>query len=286
MEEEEEPVEEGAPAWMATFSDMCTLLLTFFVLLLSFANMDVQHFKTALGSVKEAFGVQFKYHGDFEARATTPVELSAEQSSPYISKGDASSLFSATRSRDDAEAQRLREYLKKHKLNKHIEVVAGDGVVILRVTDFALFETGSDQLTRQADEVLRVVAELFGKTPAALAIEGHTDSVPISTGRFPSNWELSTARAAAVLRHLIHHYRLEAARLSLAGYAETHPVGENGTAEGRRQNRRVEFVFRRPSRHEGRLFAVGEPESSASSPGSASGSSSSPGARKTPKKTP
>jgi flagellar motor protein MotB len=83
-EEEECSCEEGAPVWMATFSDMATLMLCFFVLLLSFANMDVENFRTALGSVREAFGVQFKVNGRFESLSDSPISLSNVQSTDVL----------------------------------------------------------------------------------------------------------------------------------------------------------------------------------------------------------
>ncbi|MEZ4224535.1 MAG: OmpA family protein [Polyangiaceae bacterium] len=233
MEEEEEECEEGAPAWMATFSDMATLLLTFFVLLLSFANMDVQNFRVALGSVKEAFGVQVSVKGDIEGMTTSPVELSTVQSLPTIEKPP---------SMDDDVAA-IVAYLKKKQLEKKIDVLATPRGIVLRVKDVVLFATGSDELNEKADPVLAAVGELFGKFDGDMTIEGHTDNVPISRGRFRSNWELSTARAISVMRELAAKHEVPAMRVRVAGYADSKPIAKNEIPEGRSKNRRVEFLF-------------------------------------------
>jgi chemotaxis protein MotB len=222
---------------MATFSDMATLLLTFFVLLLSFANMDVENFKVALGSVKEAFGVQMEQKGDFEAMSTSPVELSQQQSSAQL----------VTPKQDDvvAQAEKIRRYVRIKGLAKHIAVLATPRGVVLRIKNMVLFDTGSDILRPESVEILKLITDLFSRFEGTLSIEGHTDDKPISTGRFPSNWELSTARSTAVLRALVDTHKLDVTRMRVAGYAAVQPLGDNDTELGRGKNRRVEFVFER-----------------------------------------
>lgn len=242
MDEEEcEDCEEGAPAWMATFSDMATLLLTFFVLLLSFANMDVQNFKVALGSVKEALGVQDMTKGDFEARSSSLVELNDDAPTVMVNHQSAN------------EVHLLRKYIKERGMQHHIQVMASSTGIILRVKDIALFDTGSDALREDSEPVLNMVQDLFEKSQADLSIDGHTDDIPIASARFPSNWELSAARAAAVLKYYLAR-DLAGRRLSIAGYGELRPIATNQSAEGRGKNRRVEFVFRRQSDQQGPLF--------------------------------
>ncbi len=243
MEEECEECEEGAPAWMATFSDMATLLLTFFVLLLSFANMDVENFKMALGSVKEAFGVNHEVKGDFMARSNSIVEF-ADTPAASINPKKQESYNEVTR---------LRRYIESKGMASRIDVAGSTRGIVLRVKDIALFDTGSDNLRDDSEPVLDLVGDLFGKSQAVLSIEGHTDNIPISRARFPSNWELSAARSVAVIRHFLAQ-NFHKDRLALAGYGELRPIAKNDTAEGRARNRRVEFVFQRALGKKGRLF--------------------------------
>ena len=109
------------------------------------------------------------------------------------------------------------------------------------MSDQVLFEPGQAELRPEGRHVVDKLAAAIGRLPNKLGVEGHTDNVPIS-GRYPSNWELSTARATTVLRELIEHHGISAARLSAAGYADERPVAANDTAEGRAANRRVELV--------------------------------------------
>ena len=249
MDEDECECEEGAPAWMATFSDMATLLLTFFVLLLSFANMDVENFKMALGSVKEAFGVNMEVKGDFAARSNDLIEFSDLPTSEMNPK----------ESESYNEIEQLRKYIQDRNMSDHVEVASTESGVVLRVKDVALFATGSDTFTDESQPVLTLVEELFGKSSAILSVEGHTDNIPISQARFPSNWELSAARSAAVLRHYIEQ-GFDKGRLSIAGYGDLRPLAGNDTAEGRARNRRVEFVFKRSGKNQGRMFDLGVSE--------------------------
>lgn len=234
-EEEEEEAEEGAPAWMATFADMMSLLLTFFVLLLSFANMDVVQFRTMMGSVREAFGVQFETPGDFQGRANTPVAIH-EGGSP----SDPSVLPQSMA------LMQLQRRLREEGLQHVVEASEDSRGISLRIRDAVLFDSGSATLLPEALPVLTRIGEISTEFTHALAIEGHTDDRPISNVRFPSNWELSAARASAVLRHL-ERAGTGPDEMSIAGYADTRPVAGNDTNDGRAQNRRVEFIFARPA---------------------------------------
>lgn len=231
-DDEEEGGEEGAPAWMATFSDMATLLLTFFILLLSFANMDVVQFREMMGSIREAFGVQHENPGSFQARATTIVHI-AEGGSP----------MNPSVLQHSPIVQQLLRRLREQGLDSVVDVQMNRRGVSLRIRDGVLFQSGSDQLLPGGVPLLDGLADIAADMEQDLAIEGHTDDRPISNSRFPSNWELSAGRATAVLRHLTENNGIDRERMSIAGYADTRPVADNGTPEGRARNRRVEFIF-------------------------------------------
>lgn len=229
--------EEGAPAWMTTFSDLATLLLTFFVLLLSFAQMDVVEFKDLLGSIKEAFGVQKNEPGTYEAASSNPLTFDNAQGSqgPLISQDDMLVL------------QALRQAIRAQKLDDDVEVIVNDRTIVVRVKDRILFDNGEATLKNDAMPILEKVSKLFAVFEDSVAIEGHTDSTPIRTERFPSNWELSAARATSVLHYLIDTAHLDPTHLRVSGYADTKPVAPNLTPENRSKNRRVEFVFGLPN---------------------------------------
>lgn len=225
MQDEEQGAdgETGAPAWMATFSDLATLLLTFFVLLLSFATMDIQNFQTALGSVKEAFGVQFETRGNFETRSTSIIELSQKESNRRITVVDS----------EGSVIQSLRRKLKRMGLEDKVSVFKGDRGITLRLDDMVLFGLGSGRLREAAYSVLNAISEIAGEMQGPLSIEGHTDDSPIRSAKFPSNWELSTARAASVVRYLIDRTGMRSDRLQAVGLAHIKPIAPNNSPENR-----------------------------------------------------
>ena len=227
--------EEGAPAWMATFSDLATLLLTFFVLLLSFANTDVVEFKEMLGSVREAFGVQFRVSGDFEGLSDSPITVGEMPPGALEFVSETSS----------EQARELEEALRERGLLDRVEVTHDREGVSVRVRDAVLFDTGEATLRPEGATFLCELAEIIASDLGAdgVIVEGHTDDRPIHTERFPTNWELSTARATTVLRHLLSEAEVEAARLSASGFADTRPLSPNADDASRAANRRVEFVI-------------------------------------------
>ena len=240
MDEEECDCEEGAPAWMATFSDLATLLLTFFVLLLSFAELDVVEFKELLGSVREAFGVSFRTQGHYEALSNSPVSLGDAPPGQltYISDADVT--------------EAIRQALERAGIEQSVDVLATPDGIVVRIRDQVLFPTGSAELQDDAGPVLEIIANLAADMGnQGIAIEGHTDDRPIHTQRFPSNWELSTSRATRVLRYLLANTELAATQVSASGYADTRPIAPNDSADNRGLNRRVEFLFKRPPAPEG-----------------------------------
>lgn len=236
--------DEGSPAWMATFSDLATLLLTFFVLMLSFANMDVVNFKTAMGSVKAAMGVQFEVSGDYEAMSTSPIELSPVEGGPHIPIAD---LVAAQR-----ELKAVKKYIKDNGLEDQVEASAEPRGIAIRARDKILFAVGDATLLEGSAPTLKLVTDLFNKFRGQLSIEGHTDSRPITSSKYPSNWELSAARAMAVMRELQSSNGLPMERMHFSGYGETRPVAEGTDEASMSRNRRVEFVFEYPV-EEGKL---------------------------------
>lgn len=224
---EEEP-KAGMPEWMATYSDMVTLLLCFFVLLFSFATLDVQKFKAIAVSMNGSLGV-------LDSGTTVNME-------PLVN-----SFPGDSPTEENEEFQKLYEemsnYIKENNLSSSITLRLDERGLLVRFMDNVLFESGRADLTPKAREIINKVAEIIKQNDNNVRVEGHTDNVPISTSRFPSNWELSTARAVNVVKYLIEVNSIEAKRLSASGYSDQHPVDDNNTHEGRQNNRRVDMVI-------------------------------------------
>jgi len=226
------PCEEGAPAWMATFADLATLLMTFFVLLLSFANMDIVKFRQMAGSVKDAFGTQVENPGTFEEKSDTAVtiQLSEEEDRTI----DMMQM-----------GERIRKTVEEQGLEGKTEIKVDDSGVILTVDGTFMFDGGSAKLKPEFENFLAEIAKIIEEHDYPLAIEGHSDNIPIKSPIYPSNWELSSSRATAVLRYLIEKYNISANRLMAVGYSDTRPLVPNNSPENRAKNRRVEFHFKK-----------------------------------------
>ncbi len=214
----------GAPEWMVTYSDLVTLLLTFFVLLLSMANMDQVKFSQAAGSLRGAFGV---FGGKDRKEISPPslVEL-APVHDDLVQR-----LYS-----------RIMTQMNRIRLDPSIKLVKDRGAVILRINESLLFAPGTSQLKPSAFPVLAKVAGLIQPLPLQLRVEGHTDDVPFSR-KDMNNWDLSVARSVSVLKYFQKTDLFPLDRMSAVGYGSEHPLVPNDTPENRAKNRRVEFVL-------------------------------------------
>jgi chemotaxis protein MotB len=231
----------GEAAWMATFADMMTLLLTFFVLLISFANMDVVKFRMMLGSVNNAMGVKYPHPGQIPAVSTSAVQLSETEGSSRLDiLQENFSILNA-----------IRQSIQDANLDGLVEAELSERGVIVRVKGQVLFDLGDATLRPDGTTILDSIGQLSETFRTQLMIEGHTDGLPVSTSQFPSNWELSAARAIAAMRYFVDRQLVPADRIGVAGYADRRPIAPNDTPENRARNRRIEFVFIRMTAPEG-----------------------------------
>ena len=225
---------------MSTFADLSTLLMTFFVLLLSMANIDVQEFREMLGAVQQAFGVQFDVKGEFQP--VMPKELARQDQMGKVASPSARISQARTASEARKMSQEVKNFVNEQGLGSMVNVNAGSNGVRLRVKGQLMFGAGGVVVREQAKKLLKGIAKVMKKFDFYLTVEGHTDDQPISTAQFPSNWELSAARASAVLRYLVS-LGVSDQRLTAVGFASNYPIAANSTEAGRIKNRRVEFIF-------------------------------------------
>ncbi|MFH1142987.1 MAG: OmpA family protein [Candidatus Eisenbacteria bacterium] len=226
----EEP-EAGAPEWVVTFGDMMSLLLCFFVLIVSFSSMDVVKYRSLVGSMREAFGA---------VPASSYRLVPGQVSSVRLGDG----LEGAESLTDDELEHELTAAVEKEGATGEAEMQWTDQGLVLTLRNHLLFDSGSADLRPEALPVLGRVAEVCRRFPRRVHVEGHTDNLPPG-GRYSSNWELSAARSGTVVRHLLEVGHIPPERFIASGYAATDPVASNLTPEGRAENRRVRFIFAR-----------------------------------------
>ncbi len=252
MSEKKPPA--GAPVWMTTFADLMSLLLTLFVLMLTFAKMDVEKYQQLAGSMKNAFGVQYikRLAGIIEedggpagisVKSKVPKVVVELQIDDTIGKQDVA-VVKPDEPVDNLAAnvtQAIAEQISKSMAN----VEEREGEVIVRFPGKFAFPSGTESLTSEFLIALNNLAAVIKKSKGEIIIAGHTDDRPIKTDRFRSNWDLSTARANSVVQYLLEFTDVDQSRLATMGYADSRPLAANDTEENRALNRRVEVIFRK-----------------------------------------
>jgi chemotaxis protein MotB len=247
---------ENEERWLLTYADMITLLMALFMVMFSMANVNKSKLEALSQSLNEAFSGKILPGGKSIQQTGAAEQPKTPSPTPPI---PAITPLVAQTSQKEAEAQAQQEqddfsrikrdvdqYAKSHGLASKLEsTITQRGLVIRLLTDKVLFDSGQAVLKSQAGPLLSQVSHLLRLAPGHdVMVEGHTDSVPIRGSVYPTNWELSTARASRVVRALVDD-GARTIRMGASGYAALHPIGSNSTPAGRSRNRRVEIVLLR-----------------------------------------
>lgn len=239
----------GALRWLLTYADMITLLMAFFIMLYSMSVLNMARFNQVATSIRSGFGGILSGKGSYVLKSSGRFSLR-----PLEGSVDTAGVpFSVIRN--------LNSFVDEAGQNQAVNFYSDDrGLIIEILSDGVLFEPGRADIRPEVEPLLAQIAQTIRSLPHKVVVEGHTCDLPVRSVRFPSNWELSTSRSTNVIRYLIEKEGIDPARLGAAGYADTHPVLPNTSAENRRRNRRVEIVFQRPA-----IKELPSPELSASS---------------------
>jgi len=262
--EEEHEEEGGQERWLVSYADMITLLAALFIVLFAMSSLDLAKFqrfaaalKVDLGGASNAGALgpgpkvnpdgldpkKVPRSGAGDARDAADAATKEAERRALAEKQAAERARSAERDRLQQVEAEIRRQLAAVGLERSVKFrFEARGLVVQVVTDEVLFDTGSDILRPDGRRVLDGLAPALLKLPNEVSIEGHTDDRPI-TGRFASNWELSTARATSVLRYLIDVHGFPPKRVMASGYADQRPLAPNDGDPGRSLNRRVEVVI-------------------------------------------
>ncbi|WAA11735.1 flagellar motor protein MotS [Fervidibacillus halotolerans] len=244
-EKKQKPSKKGAPFWMVTYSDMITLVLVFFVMLFSMSQIDMQKFKAIAESFRDRSIFEFY-------PSSIPFENpgSADDAFDFYDDEDKDENDATSGERDaslNALLTEVSNFIEESGLTEVVVATRTERGVVVVLPEQVLFNTGEAIILDTAKDFLDRVAELLKKIPNIVKVEGHTDNRPIHTVRYPSNWELSTARASSVIRYFIDEHQLDPDRFIATGYADTRPIAPNDGPENWQKNRRVEIVIMDPS---------------------------------------
>ncbi len=220
---------DGSPGgrWEIVYSGFVLILLCFFIMLSSFSTMEaakVMQFVRSFTSAVSIFpgGVKFE-----SGPAMMPGTMEMVNPESNLAK-----IF-----------DNLEELAQQFNLQDKINLAFTHEGLVMRLSEHALFDLGAADISVEALPLLQKIGAIISKTDYLIRIEGHTDNLPIHTALFPSNWELSTARAVNVLRYFIKNHNIDPRRLAAEGFSEFHPLAANDRPENRAKNRRVEIIF-------------------------------------------
>ncbi len=227
------PCAKGAPLWVTTFGDLMSLLLCFFVLLLSFSEIDRQKYKQVAGSMEKAFGIQRKQN----------VSESPRQGLEMIAK-DFDQEAIATRVKENIGRELEENFNELYgQIKDDIEIEAGKDQVVIRLMGESTFDSGKAEIKPELEPMILSIGHILSdETAGDIIIAGHTDNVPVTGGPFQSNLKLSIARAATVAQFLLDRTAMDPKRVATMGFGEYRPIADNHAELGRRKNRRVEII--------------------------------------------
>jgi chemotaxis protein MotB len=276
QEDEGEENKPGAPLWMATFADLMSLLVCFFVLIISMSEIDVIRYKKVAGSMKDAFGVQqdIVTYDIPKGTSIIALEFSPGKPEPTVRKIIQQDTVDPTRpslkignpdnpievqpetlqklleeeeerqeqrQQTEADAAVLTELLEEEINEGKIDVETDGPTIIIKIRERGSFTSGSADLDPSFLPTLDTIGTALGEISGEIVVEGHTDNIPINSVKFPSNFALSAGRAVSVTSVFLNDPNISMDRLSLRGYGEVRPEDTNATRAGRARNRRVEI---------------------------------------------
>jgi chemotaxis protein MotB len=236
------PEHENHERWMVSYADFITLMFAFFVVMFATSQTDKAHAQQVSDSVKQALdkgGVAAAVHEILGGTVDDKGKGNAQMKGPGGSE----------KAKVAPERAILAELLPSLQyLNKELQAEIHDGKIemhleprglVLSLRQATFFPSGGDTIDPKTYPIVEKIAQTMRELPNSVRLEGHTDSVPIHTARFHSNWELSAARSIGMMELLSDRFEIPRQRMAIAGYADTAPLDSNDTQEGRAHNRRA-----------------------------------------------
>ncbi len=226
--------------WLVSYADFITLLFAFFTAMYAISQVDTKRLKDMVVSVRYAFSKGLD--GSPGGGVKQPV-IGESEDGTVIGGGAFSPELKGDNALRDL-VEQFRELLDSDaQLKSKVKLRVEPRGLVLSLSEAGFFDSGSEALRKETLPVFEKLAGEIASHPNRIRIEGHTDNRPINTVKFPSNWELSGARAASLAKYLVFQYGMRPTYVSISGYGEFHPVASNDTPEGRQMNRRVEVVL-------------------------------------------
>jgi chemotaxis protein MotB len=260
------PKANSSGGWIVTFADLMSLLLTFFILLLSFSKMDLKKYEVMAIAMAQSFGLEAltgenktggsiifaeapeipppattdeqdeleKEFEDFDDEEESEIKMLEE---PEEKESDVSQIDPSI----DKLTESLVDSLETEIMSNALSVSYDSNKVVVRFSEATTFPSGSEELKDDMFPILEKIETVLAECDGEIIVSGYTDNLPVNSRKYRSNWDLSAARAVSVVHQLIFNNKVDANRVSAAGRAETNPLAPNDTPENRAKNRRVEI---------------------------------------------
>jgi chemotaxis protein MotB len=223
---EEKLESAGMMRWLLTYADMITLLLALFIILFSISTISKVKYQALVHDISGGFNNKWAINNPPNGGSVG--QGNGQQGEKTLQQFQ----------------QQIQSYIQEHKLQAQVQTrTERRGLVVTILTDNALYDEGSAVLRPKTQALLDQIGGLLKVGSNDIRVEGYTDNTPIATSEFPTNWELSTARAVGVTRYLIEHVKLAPTRISASGYGEYRPKYPNDTETHKQLNRRVDIVI-------------------------------------------
>lgn len=245
----------GAPEWMTTYSDMVTLLLTFFIMLFSMATIDKNKFTDIAKSLSNSLMNLSTGESILDSSGKSIITVDfvnpsdknlPEQKEKYIESAEEMVIDAQRQIHNmemDIAKDEIRQAVEAQGIGEKVEIVEEKDYILVRLESEVFFDSGRADIRSEGIIVLQQFAEILRNIDNEILVSGHTDNVPINTPLYKSNWELSTARATTVVRYFTETLGLDPMKFTATGNGEFRPIEDNNTAEGRQRNRRIEIMI-------------------------------------------
>lgn len=217
--------------WLLSYSDFMTLLMILFVVLFAMSSIDQTKYKQLSESMKVAMGGGKTIMGDQAAISVTENSNKIENQ-----------IKSEETKLEEVKAQ-VDKYLEQNGLKSSVNTKIDERGLVVSLNDTMFFDTGRADIKLESQKKIIEIGKILNQLDNYIRIEGHTDNIPIKNSQYPSNWQLSSARASNVTEFLINNCGIVPQRFSAVGYGEYRPILDNSTEEGRARNRRVDIII-------------------------------------------
>ncbi|MCK5520674.1 MAG: flagellar motor protein MotB [Candidatus Marinimicrobia bacterium] len=231
---------KGLPGWMGTYADMVTLLFAFFVLLFAMSSVNEIKFEQLMLSLSSAIGTDNV--PDAGTRAGLEMASSEDEKEKTIDAVD--ELGGMVQAEMDDIVSEVEELVMFNELQGAVDVTSGNDGVIITLSDVIIFRPGEARISPAGKRIIEKIADILRQFVYTITIEGHTDNVPMRSGKFSSNWELSGMRAVDIV-HILVEMGVDPGLISARAFSQYQPIAPNDTPENRAKNRRIEIVYER-----------------------------------------